>query len=310
MKKIIILLLLVFTFSSCSNVEKESTNDWKIKIVSSIIPFSSIVNYIWGNKVAVSTLIPSGVSPHNFDLKVKDMLKINDSDIIFSLWIEHIDWFLDKLETKNNIVKLIRWVNILYSNDSHEHNHNEKEVHYEEENYEEKSHNIDPHVWLWINNIKIISLRIKSELIKSSPENKDLFEKNYNNFIKELDLIVSNYKKNTLSLEQKDFIIYHDAYNYLFDSFWIEQWKKHIFQGIVWANNKIWDLKKLTHEIKEKNIKYIFVEPQFNDSNIRKIANEYSMDIFVLDPLWEDSSSLWYLNNLEKNLENLSKIYK
>lgn len=310
MKKIIVFIISFLILSSCNNNQNEIIPDWKLKVVSSIIPFSSIINYIWDDKVEVVTLVPIWVSPHDFDLKVKDMLKIDDSDIVFYLWLEHIDWFLDKAIWEKNVIKLSEGIELLKSDDSHSHDHDNHDDHDDENIDEEVNYSIDPHVWMWIDNIKFIAQNIKNELTNLSPDDSWLFEDNYNSFIKELDLIISNYKNNILVWEQKDFLVYHDAYNYLFFSLWIEKENKHIFKKNIWLNPNISDMKELILDIEKENIKTIFVEPQFNDSNIKKIAKDYDMSISILDPIWNNPLSNWYLENLEKNLKSLMNIYK
>jgi ABC-type Zn uptake system ZnuABC Zn-binding protein ZnuA len=51
------------------------------------------------------------------------------------------------------------------------------------------------------------------------------------------------------------------------------------------SDSSIAEMKDLTDEIQEKNVEIIFKEPQFDDSNLRKFANEYDLTIFDLDPL-------------------------
>jgi hypothetical protein len=40
------------------------------------------------------------------------------------------------------------------------------------------------------------------------------------------------------------------------------------------------------------------------------MANYYTFDILTLDPIWEDSSPSWYIQNLKNNLKNLENIYE
>ncbi|MDR2639828.1 MAG: hypothetical protein LBC61_00355 [Candidatus Peribacteria bacterium] len=45
------------------------------------------------------------------------------------------------------------------------------------------------------------------------------------------------------------------------------------------------EIKFLIDEVKEKNVKIAFKEPQLNDTNLKKFANEYNLTILNLDPL-------------------------
>jgi ABC-type Zn uptake system ZnuABC Zn-binding protein ZnuA len=44
-------------------------------------------------------------------------------------------------------------------------------------------------------------------------------------------------------------------------------------------------MKKLQDKIKLLNIKTVFKEPQFNDSNLQKFAEEFDLKILILDPI-------------------------
>jgi ABC-type Zn uptake system ZnuABC Zn-binding protein ZnuA len=69
-------------------------------------------------------------------------------------------------------------------------------------------------------------------------------------------------------------------------------------------------MKELIDEITENWVKVIFKEPQFNDSNLQKLASEYNLIIDSLNPLGSDSSKDGYIQNYKDNLVKLEKIYE
>jgi ABC-type Zn uptake system ZnuABC Zn-binding protein ZnuA len=44
-------------------------------------------------------------------------------------------------------------------------------------------------------------------------------------------------------------------------------------------------MKDLVDKVTENSVKTAFKEPQFDDSNLKKFANEYNLTILNLDPL-------------------------
>jgi zinc transport system substrate-binding protein len=54
----------------------------------------------------------------------------------------------------------------------------------------ENQYQKDPHIWLGIKNTKFIASKIKDKLVSLKPEKKDIFVKNYNNFVLELDKLI------------------------------------------------------------------------------------------------------------------------
>lgn len=314
MKKFIIFIFASLFLFSCSweNMNQEilpeeskvnTQKSEQINVITSIVPIASIANYIWWDKVLVNSLVPAWVSPHGFDMKAEQMIELENSDLVISVWLEHIDWFLDKAIWNKNILKVSEGIELLeWSEDSHE-----NEEWHEEENEE---HSLDPHTWTSWENAKIIAWKIKDELSNISPENKEIFEENYENFMSEIDKTINDFKSDINWKTQNNFIIFHDAYNYLFNEIWLDETKKHVFQSNVLSDPSSSEMKELTDEINELNIKTAYKEPQLNDSNLQKLADEYDISIFILDPLWTDTSKDWYISNLENNLENLKNIYE
>ncbi|NUJ98120.1 zinc ABC transporter substrate-binding protein [Candidatus Gracilibacteria bacterium] len=278
-----------------------------IKIQTSIIPLASLTNYIGGDFVEVKSIVPAGVSPHGFDIKPEQMIELQKADVVIYLDLEHIDGFLNKaLENKD---KLIVSEGIqLIQGDSHE--HEEEENHNEEEHHEEETHSLDPHIWTSSINALVMAEKITKKLSELHPENKTYFENNLVSLREELKTIKDDFVATTQGKKVKEFIIFHDAYNYLFDELSIDMTKKLVFQKTVLSDPNSAEMKELIDAIKVHKIKFAFKEPQFNDSNLQKLASEYNLTIDILNPLGTDSSKNGYIQNYKDNLLKLQKIYE
>ncbi len=314
MKKLFLFLVLVFVLFSCNsnynNQEKVSMDSKqkleKIQIITSIVPLASISNYIGWDFVEAKSLMPAGISPHSFDLKPSQIVDIEKSSLIVYLDIDHIDWFINKaIDWKANVVAVKKGIELL---DSIGDEHHEDEHH--EDGHHEEWHSIDPHIWWNSQNAYLIASTILNELVKISPENKDYFNSNLKLFKSELDKIKNDFEQKVKWKTQADFIIFHDAYNYLFSELNLDNSKKHIFRKNVLNNPNSNEMKKLIDEIKNLKIKLIFREPQFDSNSLKKVAFDYDLSIFVLDPLWNDESKYWYIKNYKDNLKSLEKIYE
>lgn len=303
MKKILVLLLSIFVLFSCSNNEK-IVEEWeKINIASSIIPLSSIANYIWGDYVNVNTIIPAGVSPHWYDLKINDQVLISDSDIVLFLWLDHIDSFMEKALNNKEYIKLEEYFELI---EKEEEEHEEED----EEDHEWHDHSTDPHVWTSAWNAIIIWEKIKDKLILLSEENKNYFEENFESFKTSLEATKNDFITKNDSKEVSPFIVFHDAYNYLFEELGVEEWYKYVLKPNVLSEMSIKDNKDLRDNIVSKNIKIIYREPQFKDKSIYELSSEYWLDVYILDPLGTDDSAKWYIENYKSNLSNLESIYE
>lgn len=338
MKKLFILFVLIFVLASC-NAEKETNNniqttnvekiteitdkkEEKLKIVTSIIPLASITNYVGGEYVEAISLVPVWVSPHGFDLKPNQMVNIEESDLIVSLWYDHIDGFLDKaIEWKNvllvaNGIEMVEWSNEHHHNHEDEHgdedHHDDEhsEEHEEEWHEEHEDHEMDPHVWTSSENALIIARSIENKLSELQPQNSEIFSQNYTNFEKELLSVKQSFIDKVKWKKQSEFIVFHDAYSYLFAELGIDDSKKLVFRTNVLSDPNSAEMKEIIDEITIHWVKNIYKEPQFSASNLDKLSTEYKLEVNVLNPLWSDSSSSWYIENYKNNLKVLEKIYE
>ncbi len=63
------------------------------------------MNQIGGTEVIVDTIVPAGVSPHNFDMRPSQIQDISDADLIVMVGLDHIDGFLDTVVTGKNTLR-------------------------------------------------------------------------------------------------------------------------------------------------------------------------------------------------------------
>jgi len=293
------------------------TNSWNvvkyndiIKVETSIVPIASLTNYIGWDFVEVNSIVPAWVSPHGYDLKPEQMVDIAESDLVIYLDLEHIDGFLNKAINDKNTLIVSEWIELV---EWTEHSHEDEKWHEEEadeENHEDEAHSVDPHIWTSSENAIIIAEKIKDKLSEISPKNREYFENNLNSLKIELESAKNDFLNTIKDKNQSEFIIFHDAYNYLFLDLNIDSSKKLIFQKAVLSDPNSSEMKELIDEIKLHWVKVAYKEPQLNDSNLQKLSNDYNLEVLVLDPLGSDSSKNGYIENFKNNLKSLEKIYE
>lgn len=276
-----------------STVQKE-----KIKVVTSIVPLASIANAVWWEHVEVISVIPAWVSPHNFDLAPKQVIDIDNSDVVIHIWLEHVDGFLKKAMWEKRNLAVSEWFWLI---ESKPHGHEEHDDH---------EHEKDPHIWVSPSNAIFIAEKIKNELTKLNWDFSEEFEENYVKFRRGIQKVISEFRNKTYWKTTKHFIVLHDAYSYLFNELWIDNEKKIVFQKSIMNNPSSKELKEIIDNIKTHEINTIYTEPQFNSSRLKALAWEYDMQVLPLDPLGMDTSEQWYINNLSNNINNIIELYE
>ena len=101
-----------------SNLTTSSTDldQSRIKVVASFYPVYEFVKNVGGNKVNVSTLIPIGVEPHDFEPTIQQIQNAESADLIIYNGAGLEKW-IDKIDSKFK-VDASQGLNLLKGNDS------------------------------------------------------------------------------------------------------------------------------------------------------------------------------------------------
>ena len=242
---LISMLLMSSLFVGCTKVKEENkTDSHKVQITVSIEPLKEFTEIIGGDKVQVTTMVPTGAEPHDFEPKTKDLVELNKSQIFIYNGLNMEEWIDKVLGTIENkdlvIVDSSNGVNVI------EHG----------ESAGEDSHNhgaIDPHIWLSLKECKIQALNIKNAIVKVDSANSQYYEKNYNKFVEDVDALFNEYKPQFDALINKNFVTGHAAFGYLCRDFGLsEESVENLFgEGEITPQR----LKQLVEFSKEHNVK-------------------------------------------------------
>jgi len=152
---------------------------------------------------------------------------------------------------------------------------------------------------------------MRDNFIALDNENKVTYENNFVSFVKKSDKIKSEFLSENQNKEISHFVIFHDAYNYLFNEFGIDPDYAIVLEDTAGREPSVSDMKENLDIIALNNIKYLYKEPQFDSKLIDMLQEQqYNLEVDILDPLgqWVDKNS--YFDNIEENLNNLKKIYE
>ncbi len=179
----------------------------------------------------------------------------------------------------------------------HDDEDEEHECHDEEHHHHHHHHEgNDPHIWLDPILVKTQATTIKEALTSQFPQNRELYEKNYQNFIKELDTLDSWIKENLKDVKNRAFIVYHPSWGYFAKRYNLVQ----IPIELEGKEPKPKELKELIEEAKEHDIKIIFVAPQFSKKAAIEIGKQSGAKVVEVDQL-----PLSWMDEMKKSVDIL-----
>lgn len=284
-KKIIIpILISIFLVTvSCekNTFRNQPLTPKKNKILVTVPPYIYFVKKIAKDTVEVEAMIPPNSNPHLFEPTPHQTSLVTQADIWFKIGEGFEKYLVDFLEKSNSSLIIC---------DLRE---NIELIPYEKSDCKFHDHIDfkDVHIWTSPKLAKIQAKTIAEVLIKKYPENKDFYLKNLSSFLVELDLLDSEIENKLASLKGSTFLISHPAFGYFCKDYGLKQLSIE-FQG---KDPTLKKLSKTLDEAKEKHIKKVFVQAQYNNKGAIFIADKMGVDIDYVDP---------YCEEYESNLKN------
>ncbi len=285
---VVIPLSSIVVYGTNSNQQFTTSDSSKLQVISSFYTLHEFSQNIGQEKVDVTLLVPVGVEPHDWGPTIKDVQRMQKSDLIIINGIGFENW-VDNLEEIDYQGMIVDTSNeILVKNLGQEHART----------------SVDPHIWLNPVYAKIQVQNIANAFSNSDPENQQYYQSNAAKYIEQLDLLDSKIR-NELSNCNRDFVAFHDAFSYFADEYNLNQ------HTIISSNNPHGEATAKTLEdvistARELNIKVIFSEENVNTRTSEIIANEIDGKVLVLSPL-EVFSDGTYISKMTENLNNLKE---
>ncbi|EAI9236658.1 zinc ABC transporter substrate-binding protein [Campylobacter coli] len=253
----------------------------------SIPPQAFFVEKIAKDSVEINILIPPNSDEHTMEFKPQALKKLEQSEIYFlaDLELEKILEKKFKSVLKNvKIVNINEGIHLLEGGHDHEHEHDHDHDRHHAEEHDE--HN-DPHVWLDPILVKKLAQNITQALVQSFPNNKEFYEANLANFLKELDQMDAQIAEKLKNIKRNEFIVYHPSWAYLAKRYNLVQ----IPVEIDGKEPKSKDLQNLIKLAKEKDIRVIFVQSGFPENSAKVLAKELNAQIVSINHLarnWDE----------------------
>ena len=265
----IIIFCILGIISAC--VTKVEKHDKKIISVS-ILPQKYFVEAIAGDKFVVNVMIPPGSTPENYEPTAMQMQDLSESSIYLRIGsIPFEDIWMKSLIGSNPEMKvydLSEGINMIKEVPHHEGEHSAR---------------VDPHIWSSVKNAKIITQNIFVVLSKEDPNNLSYYSENLQKFQAMADSMDKVFQSKSELIKGSSFLIFHPALAYLARDYGLTQLSLE-FEGKTPPPGYMKDLIDIS---REKNIKAILVQKQFNSEPAETIAKEIPADLIIIDPLDE-----------------------
>ena len=275
LKNAILFLIVIVAMQFCGCGKKsELKTESRIPVTVSIVPQKFFVEKIGGDYVTVSVMVEPGASPHLYEPRPSQMVKLSESVLYFAVGIEFERVWLPRFEKsaqKLSVVSLDSGIEKIEMESSHR-DHEEGEHHHA---------GMDPHIWLSPELVKGIAKRIAAGLCSVDPARCKEYTGNRDAFIKEIETFQSEIKEILKQGNVDKFMVFHPSWGYFAREFNLQQ----IPVELEGKKPLPKELAYLIDFSKREGINTIFIQPQFSEKAAETIASQINGKVVPIDPL-------------------------
>lgn len=308
MKKIIslfIIVLSIFLISGCS-----TSRDNKTTIIATNFPAYDFAREITKDSdIEVKMLLKPGSESHDYEPTPKDIINISKSSMFIYVGGESDEWvddLLDTIDTSNiQIVKMIDEVNAVY----------EEKVEGMQSDEDEEEKEYDEHVWTSPKNVIMISRTIKDKISKIDPNNRELYNNNFNEYKSKLDSLDNEFRKIVQNSNRRE-LIFADRFPF---RYFVDEYGLSYYAAFPGCSSETEASAKtisfLINKVKEDNIPVVLTIEFSNKKIAKTISKETGAKVLEFNSAHNISSEDFksgrtYLDIMNDNLEVLKEALK
>jgi zinc transport system substrate-binding protein len=294
-------LAMIATANTGRPAQQDEEEHEKITLVASFYPLYEFASRVVGDRAEVSSLVPAGVEPHDWEPTAEhvsrgrsaDMLVINGAG--FESWVDDM-----KANVVANTSEGIKF----------DYEEEEKEAGNDEHRHGDDG-GVNPHIWLDPMLAKHQIDKIRNVIVNTDPVNADYYNENADRFAEELDSLDAFIRSELADCEKSDFIAFHDAFVHFSERYGLRQ---HSIHGIS-PDGEILPqtMQQIVELANELGINVIYSEDLVDSRLADTIANEIpGGKVLVLSPIEgisreEQAAGIGYVDKMKQNIANLKE---
>ena len=272
------LSLFVSLFSLASVVSAQEKS--KPLLVTSIKPLAIIAQSAFKDNLKVEYLMPAALSPHEVVIKLSDVRKIADADLV--LWIgpefevrsakQFVNVPSEKLVTAMGLLETDQ------QDSAHNEQHSEDHGEHNDEHHDEISHNdhddhhgdVDPHIWLSPEIVEKLTHVLSDRLGINADQ---IFSQKSKQATED---ILKNAK-------QGNYIVHHQGFGYFIEAFNLQPGLS--IRDMLGKQQGAKTQYNLRLEAQKRGVSCVFVEPQHGQKDAVGIAKDLGVPTKTIDIL-------------------------
>ena len=287
MKKQLLILMLCLFLTGCSAPPDQA------EIAATTLPVWEFTSRLCeGTDLTVTRLVTESVSClHDYSLNVRQVRAAEAADVIV-INGAGLEEFMDDILHETDTIDASSGIEMIECISHHDH----------DQDHEGHHHEVDSHIWLSVDNAKVMAENICAGLSLRYPAYADVFDDNLNVLIEDLDALQTYGQRTLEELSCREIITFHDGFGYLAESFDLR-----ILEAVEEESGAAASASELKHMIgivREHSLPAIFTEINGSVSAADIIAAETGAKVYTLDMAMAGDS--WF-EAMHHNIDTLKE---
>lgn len=304
--------------SSSDTASSGGPSDGVLDVAASFYPIQYLVEAIGGENVNVTSVTPTNVEPHDFELAPADVSALEKADLVAyaSGFQASLDEALRQIDGPT-VLDLAGSVDLVHHEDAdHDHDHEADHDHdatheadhdhnatHEADHDHDHADEADPHFWLDPNRMVQAANAIEAALEKADPDNASAYQSRLSELVNTLKGIDEDYSSGLATCERTTFVTSHAAFGYLADRYHLTQVS---VSGIdPDSEPSPAELAAVKQVVEETGTTTIFTEELVSAETAQALAAETGATTAVLSPMESRPEAGDYAAGMNANLEAL-----
>jgi zinc transport system substrate-binding protein len=300
---LLIPLAMIATVQTGRPAQQDREEQKKMTVIASFYPLYEFASRVAGDRAEVSSLVPAGIEPHDWEPTAEDMSRGRSADVLvingagFERWINDMN------------AKVIANTSEGIEFDYKEENETGDDEHGHEGGAAVVG--VNPHVWLDPMLAKYQIDKIRNVMARSDQANSDYYNQNADQFSAELDSLDAFIRSELADCDKSDFIAFHDAFIYFSERYGLRQ---HSIHGVSPEGEILpQTIQQIIELANELDINVIYSEDLVDSRLADTIANEIpNGKVLVLSPIEgvdkeEQAAGIGYIDKMKQNIASLKE---
>lgn len=253
-----------------------ATANAPVQVVVSIPPQKWLAEQLGQDAVQVRVLLDRGQDPHGFQPTPEQATALFRSQVYFAIGLEFERELIRKVDQAKNGIRIVdisqgieKIAMVEHPHDHHHHHHDE---------------GLDPHVWLAPKHLQTMATVMATHLSEMDPSNTNRYQKNLEQLRSKLAQLDERIQTLLAPHEGKTFMVFHPAFGYFAEAYKLHQDSIEV-EGKTPTPKQLY---ALTKRAKDKQVRVIFIQPQFDQRSTQTLADAVGAKVAILNPLAED----------------------